>query len=231
MPEFPSPSELVLERQADHTLVAGALAAITPMVHEDYWTYRVRVSEDQAILGFPKFSTISVGFAQEKDWNTNLPYTCTTTAIRDHIGHNRGDDRIANEVIDQAIALIQEAIRSDLAPDSPDVCPLCTRIRNGMYDASRHGCVTFEPLNPVADGHRLVVPVRHAANASADPQPAALAMRFAAELVAERRIQANIITSIGRDASQSVQHTHIHIVPRTAGDGLTLPWTGQVHDA
>ena len=28
MPEFPSPSELVLERQADHTLVAGALAAI-----------------------------------------------------------------------------------------------------------------------------------------------------------------------------------------------------------
>jgi diadenosine tetraphosphate (Ap4A) HIT family hydrolase len=40
-------------------------------------------------------------------------------------------------------------------------------------------------------------------------------------------LQANIITSIGPAASQTVMHTHLHIVPRTEGDGLHLPWTGQ----
>jgi diadenosine tetraphosphate (Ap4A) HIT family hydrolase len=39
---------------------------------------------------------------------------------------------------------------------------------------------------------------------------------------------ANFITSAGRDATQTVFHLHIHIVPRHAGDGLALPWTGQV---
>jgi histidine triad (HIT) family protein len=38
---------------------------------------------------------------------------------------------------------------------------------------------------------------------------------------------ANIITSIGRVATQSVFHLHVHIVPRHEGDGLCLPWTGQ----
>lgn len=37
-----------------------------------------------------------------------------------------------------------------------------------------------------------------------------------------------VITSIGADATQTVFHTHIHVVPRRPGDGLTLPWTGQV---
>jgi len=41
------------------------------------------------------------------------------------------------------------------------------------------------------------------------------------------RLQANIITSIGSAATQTVMHAHIHIVPRAEGDGLKLPWADQ----
>jgi len=35
----------------------------------------------------------------------------------------------------------------------------------------------------------------------------------------------NVITSVGREATQSVFHLHVHVVPRREGDGLALPWT------
>jgi histidine triad (HIT) family protein len=35
----------------------------------------------------------------------------------------------------------------------------------------------------------------------------------------------NIITSTGSSATQTVFHLHLHVVPRSTGDGLTLPWT------
>lgn len=37
----------------------------------------------------------------------------------------------------------------------------------------------------------------------------------------------NFITSSGLDATQTVFHYHMHIVPRHEGDGLRLPWTDQ----
>lgn len=114
--EFPTAAELVLERQGqvDLTFTAGSVM-ITPPISEDCWAYRVRVGPGQAVAAFPKFGTIGVGFAQEEDWNTNLPYTCVAQGIRTHIGHNRGDDRITDDVIDAAIRLIQEAIAADQA--------------------------------------------------------------------------------------------------------------------
>lgn len=38
----------------------------------------------------------------------------------------------------------------------------------------------------------------------------------------------NLITATGSEATQTIPHFHVHLVPRLAGDGLTLPWTGQV---
>lgn len=35
----------------------------------------------------------------------------------------------------------------------------------------------------------------------------------------------NLITSAGAEATQSVFHLHVHIVPRGENDGLALPWT------
>jgi hypothetical protein len=112
-------SELVLERrgQEGKTVRAGSIS-LTPPIDEDYWAYRVKVSDKQAIVAFPKFMTIGIGFAVEKDWNTNLPWTCTAEEIFSHINHNKGSKRISDGDCIEAIRLIQAAIREDGAASS-----------------------------------------------------------------------------------------------------------------
>ena len=114
-------SELILERRSERDKTptlsgANSVVMLTPPIDEAYWSYRVRLTETQAIVGFPKFGTIGIGFAQEEDWNTNLPYTCDTTAIRWHIWHNRADEEITEESVDEAIAMVQAAAREDVEP-------------------------------------------------------------------------------------------------------------------
>jgi hypothetical protein len=64
------------------------------------------------------------------------------------------------------------------------------------------------------------------ADAGTDPAVSASVMAAAADLAAGLPA-ANIITSRGTAATQTVYHLHLHVVPRNAGDGLALPWTGQ----
>jgi histidine triad (HIT) family protein len=84
--------------------------------------------------------------------------------------------------------------------------------------------VAFVPLNPVTEGHTLVVPKTHVVDFAADPGVSALTMRRAAELVRWSPRPMNLITSRGREATQSVFHLHLHLVPRAENDGLALPW-------
>src|SRR3954469_711140 len=101
--------QLRLERkdQPDKTGRTGPVM-FTPPVGEDYWLYRVCVAKVQAVLGFPKFSSIGIGFAVEEDWNTNLPLGVPVGEIADHIMHNAGDPSITRDDILAAIALIRE---------------------------------------------------------------------------------------------------------------------------
>jgi histidine triad (HIT) family protein len=78
----------------------------------------------------------------------------------------------------------------------------------------------------VNDSHVLVIPRTHVADAGEDPAVTAAVMARAAELMAERP-SANLITSKGRPATQSVFHLHVHVITRAVGDGLPLPWTPQ----
>jgi len=81
--------------------------------------------------------------------------------------------------------------------------------------------VAIVPLHQVTDGHLLVIPKTHVRDASESPHVAGLTMARAAEIA---RPPFNIITSAGREATQSVWHLHLHIVPRREDDGLALPW-------
>jgi histidine triad (HIT) family protein len=81
--------------------------------------------------------------------------------------------------------------------------------------------IAIVPLGPVVDGHLLVIPTTHVRDVTEDPAVSAAAMRRAAELSAA---PCNVITSAGREATQSVFHLHLHIVPRAEDDGLALPW-------
>jgi histidine triad (HIT) family protein len=106
-------------------------------------------------------------------------------------------------------------------------CPFCARIAAGEYDYSDPCSVAFEPLRPVTEGHLLVVPRVHVADAGSDPLAAGRAMEFAAMIAGPLEFADwayNLITSAGSAATQTVWHLHIHIVPRRVGDGLALPW-------
>lgn len=101
---------------------------------------------------------------------------------------------------------------------------IATPVRRVRGRFTQVECLIFEPLDPVTPGHELVVPVDHVESAAEDPLLAAGAMEVAAAL-AGRYDAANIITNIGRAATQSVFHLHLHVVPRSRGDGLPLPWS------
>lgn len=108
---------------------------------------------------------------------------------------------------------------------APRDCPFC-EIVAGRAPATivrewRSG-MAIVPLNPVTIGHVLVIPRRHVEDFTVDPDLSAHVAGLAAELAIP---PCNIITSVGVEATQTVRHLHLHVVPRMAGDGLALPWT------
>lgn len=127
---------------------------------------------------------------------------------------------------------------------SPAICPFCQYVsaavdygdpnvvvvngRRITFDADRT-TISFEPLNPVAPGHMLFVPRAHVTLAGGveGSYLIAEAARLAYERALYRGEPFNLIMSGGAAATQTIEHLHVHYVPRRAGDGLTLPWTGQ----
>ena len=97
--------------------------------------------------------------------------------------------------------------------------------------------LAFLDLNPLAEGHTLVVPKRAVARfedltpdeaAELSRELPALARRIVAATGAEGF---NILTNSGRVAGQEVQHVHVHIIPRRSGDGLGYRWRPQKRTA
>lgn len=106
-----------------------------------------------------------------------------------------------------------------------EACPFCdlTQIAGPIIEYGN--VLVFTPLNPVVPGHRLVVPREHVADFAEDPRMAADVMAVASNLAWKAGGAFNIITSRGVEATQSVMHLHLHLIPRHEGDGLKLPWT------
>jgi hypothetical protein len=97
-------SEFV-ESKTDFDTKMGTIS-ITPPVGAEYFLARVPLFKDQAIVIFPKFFTIGCGFAQEENWNVNLPIrTCSSQEIYEHIKGNKKYDEITEE---QCISAIDE---------------------------------------------------------------------------------------------------------------------------
>ena len=84
--------------------------------------------------------------------------------------------------------------------------------------------VGFLDIRPVFKGHVLLVPREHVV--TLPDLPAALrdgfleaAQRLATAVVAELGAQGSFV-AMNNVVSQSVPHLHLHVVPRTKGDGL-----------
>lgn len=84
--------------------------------------------------------------------------------------------------------------------------------------------IAITPRNPVVDGHTLVIPKSHVEDFAAAAHVASRTMSKASILAHKMGGPMNLITSKGPEATQSVFHLHIHLVPRVVDDGLALPW-------
>lgn len=108
-------------------------------------------------------------------------------------------------------------------------CPFCDIIRGRGKATLVHewpDAIAFVPLKPVTPGHVLVVPRTHVMEFTQEPWVSAMVMRRAAELAVtlDPIAEYNVITSAGPFATQTIDHLHLHLVPRREGDGLALPW-------
>lgn len=115
---------------------------------------------------------------------------------------------------------------------APADCPFCALFQDlslattKVVQATRYDMV-IEPLNPVTPGHLIVIPKQHITGFADNPAVFEAVAWAAANYVNGLPVRGdwNLITSMGPAATQTVEHLHIHLVPRRPGDGLELPWS------
>ncbi len=102
-------------------------------------------------------------------------------------------------------------------------CPFCKIPTKRILAANEHA-VAFADGFPISKGHALIVPLRHSTSIFDLPANEQASLW---ELVGKVRLQLaetehpngfNIGVNDGTAAGQTVDHGHIHIIPRYAGD-------------
>ena len=102
-------------------------------------------------------------------------------------------------------------------------CPFCT-LDPSRYWVKSERAVAFPDAHPVTEGHTLVVPRKHVASIyelTADEQAAVWS------LVAD--VRQRLLTGVNADgfnigvndglaAGQTIEHAHVHVIPRHKGD-------------
>lgn len=106
-----------------------------------------------------------------------------------------------------------------------DGCPFCDYDDPGRIIEESLTSYVIRPLNPVTEGHVLVIPHEHVEHFTVRPDVTAAVMGHAARYARLTYGDCNLITSRGAAATQTVRHLHVHLVPRADGDGLRLPWS------
>jgi hypothetical protein len=102
----------LLEGNENNFQIGNVKFIVTPPIDEDYWQFRVKVHDDQAIVGFPKIMTTGIGFAKEDEWNLNLPYkNSKAEEIFEWIKKNKRYASIPDELCIKAIKMIQKAAK------------------------------------------------------------------------------------------------------------------------
>jgi histidine triad (HIT) family protein len=92
-------------------------------------------------------------------------------------------------------------------------------------------------INPISPGHTLVIPKKHYEAISEMPAEEAAALfrpvpSLAAAVKAALGAEAlNVLQNNGRAAGQAVDHLHVHLIPRWAGDGLGFRWPSKQADS
>ncbi len=114
-----------------------------------------------------------------------------------------------------------------------DDCIFC-KIANGqipsktLYEDERFRVIL--DLGPATRGHALILPKEHAANLYELPDDTAGAVMRLAKKMAftiRERLRCdglNLVQNNGAAAGQTVEHFHLHIIPRYLNDGQSINW-------
>jgi len=114
----------------------------------------------------------------------------------------------------------------------PD-CIFC-KILDGKIPATKlletDDCLAFMDIGPLAEGHVLLIPSRHAETLDElSPEAAGAMLSNLPKLVAAVRAATgcagvNVLQNNGPAAHQEVPHVHFHIIPRNPGDAFHFNW-------
>lgn len=93
-----------------------------------------------------------------------------------------------------------------------------------VYEDDKY--IAFLDINPINFGHTLIIPRQHFENVEATPDEVLADMIKLSKKIGPAITKAmradgyNIKINDGRAAGQEIDHIHIHVIPRTAGDGI-----------
>ena len=112
-------------------------------------------------------------------------------------------------------------------------CIFC-KIGSGRIPAARvwesEDAIAFLDVNPLADGHTLLIPKQHFTDLRDVPGELLGRILGEAPALAKAVMNAvgatgiNLLQNSGASAGQAVFHVHFHLIPRTADDGLGFRW-------
>jgi histidine triad (HIT) family protein len=113
---------------------------------------------------------------------------------------------------------------TNLVPVSDVICQIVSGELEAAVVARDAAVIAFLDHRPVFKGHVLVAPTRHVDTLLTLPSDLMVPL-----LTMTQRIAAAVVTALGAQGtfvainnvvSQSIPHLHVHVVPRTKGDGL-----------
>lgn len=96
--------------------------------------------------------------------------------------------------------------------------------------------LAFLDLHPLAQGHTLVIPKKHAAQVTDMTAADMAAIGKVLPQVAKGVLAAtgaeglNLLQMNGKAGGQEIFHLHVHLVPRAAGDGLGYRWNSSSYE-
>ncbi len=103
-------------------------------------------------------------------------------------------------------------------------CAVVAGTSPAVVVAATPDVVAFLDVHPLFEGHVLVVPRRHVETLEELPDellvPLYSTVRAVAAAVREGLGAGGAFVATNNRVSQSVPHLHVHVIPRTKGDGL-----------
>ena len=112
-------------------------------------------------------------------------------------------------------------------------CLFC-KIINGkeksytIYEDSK--AKVFLDIFPATKGHMLIIPKKHYQDISEVPDYLVRDLFSLAKKIGSCIGEFNIIQSNGKNAQQEIPHFHIHLIPRSVGDGVIFDYKTKKFD-